>query len=84
MRQGNCKAGYAVTATDKVNEAKPLAVGTSAQKAEITRNLKIWTDAKYACVYGTHSWYHLERARVAYTQGKQIQRDVNLPKSSIH
>jgi len=34
--QGNCKAGYAVTATDQVIEAKPLPVGTSAQKAEIT------------------------------------------------
>ena len=32
---------------------------------------------------GTHSWYHLERARVAYTQGKQIQHDGNLPKSSM-
>ena len=51
VRQGNCKAGYAVTATDKVIEAKPLPVGTSAQKAEITaltRTLNIWTDAKYA------------------------------------
>ena len=30
---------------------------------------------------GTHSWYHLERARIAFTQGEQIQHDVNLPKS---
>ncbi len=43
-------AGYAVTATDKVIEAKPLPVGTFPQKAEIiasTRALNIWTDAKY-------------------------------------
>ena len=32
---------------------------------------------------GTHSWHHLERARVAYAQGQQIQHDVNLPKSSV-
>lgn len=36
VRQGNRKAGYAVTATDKVIEAKPLPVGTFPQKAEIT------------------------------------------------
>ena len=35
VRQGNCKAGYAVTATDKVIEAQPLPVGTFPQKAEI-------------------------------------------------
>jgi len=39
VRQGNCKAGYAVTATDKVIEAEP--VGTFSQKAEITA----WTRA---------------------------------------
>ena len=36
VRQGNRKAGYAVTATDKVIEAKPLPAGTFPQKAEIT------------------------------------------------
>ena len=36
VRQGNRKAGYAVTATDKVIEAQPLPVGTFSQKAEIT------------------------------------------------
>ena len=35
VRQGNCKAGYAVTATDKVIEAQPLPVGTFSQKDEI-------------------------------------------------
>ena len=35
VRQGNRKAGYAVTATDKVIEAQPLPVGTFPQKAEI-------------------------------------------------
>ena len=36
VRQGNRKAGYAVTATDKVIEAQPLPVGTFSQKTEIT------------------------------------------------
>ena len=36
VRQGNRKAGYAVTATDKVIEAQPLPVGTFSRKAEIT------------------------------------------------
>ena len=36
VRQGNRKAGYAGTATDKVIEAQPLPVGTFSQKAEIT------------------------------------------------
>jgi len=36
VRQGNCKAGHAVTAADKVTDTKPLPVGTSAQEAEIT------------------------------------------------
>ena len=43
-RQGNCKAGYGVTATDQVIEAKPLPVGTSTQNAEIsalTRTLQM-------------------------------------------
>ena len=35
VRQGNHKAGYAVTATDKVIEAQPLPVGTFSQKAGI-------------------------------------------------
>ena len=44
VRQGNCKGGYGVTATDQVIEAKPLPVGTSTQKAEIialTRTLQM-------------------------------------------
>jgi len=44
VRQGNRKAGYAVTATDKVIEVQPLPVGTLPQKAEIaalTRVLNI-------------------------------------------
>lgn len=48
VRQGYRKAGYAVTATDKVTEGKPLPVRTSTQKAEmtaLTRTLNIWTDA---------------------------------------
>ena len=56
VRQGNRNAGYAVTATDKVIEAQPLPVGTSALKAEITaltralelargKRINVWTDA---------------------------------------
>ena len=40
VRQGNCKAGYAVTATDKVIEAQPLPVGTFSQKTEITASTR--------------------------------------------
>uniref|UniRef100_A0A8V0Y960 Uncharacterized protein n=1 Tax=Gallus gallus TaxID=9031 RepID=A0A8V0Y960_CHICK len=35
VRQGNHKAGYAVTATGMVIEAQPLPVGTLRQKAEL-------------------------------------------------
>ena len=41
VRQGNRKAGYAVTATDKVIEAQPLPVGTFPQKAEINALTKV-------------------------------------------
>jgi len=57
VRQGNCKAGYGVTATDQVIEAKPLPVGICTQKAVITaltRTSNIWTDAR--CALG---WYPL-------------------------
>ena len=36
VRQGNRKAGYAVTATDKVTETQPLPEGTVSRKPEIT------------------------------------------------
>ena len=51
VRQRNHKASYAVATTDKVTKRKPLPVGTSAQKAEITaltKVLNIWTDSKFA------------------------------------
>ena len=74
VRQGNCKAGHAVTATDKVNEAKPLPVGTSAQKAErtaLTRTLNIWTDAKYAFgVVPTHGTICKERGLLTHKENK--------------
>ena len=74
VRQGNCKAGYAVMATDKVIEAKPLPVGTSAQKAEITaltRTLNIWTDAKYAFgVVPTHGTIWKERGFLTHMENK--------------
>ena len=40
VRQGNRKAGYAVTATDKVIKAQPLPVGTFSGKAEITASTR--------------------------------------------
>ena len=40
VRQENRKAGYAVTATDKVIEAQPLPVGTFSQKTEITASTR--------------------------------------------
>lgn len=74
VKNGKRLAGYAVTTTDAVIEAKPLPVGTSAQKAEIialTRALvlaegkpiNIWTDSRYAFgVVHAHGGY-LERKR---------------------
>lgn len=83
VRQGNRKAGYAVTATDKVIKAQPLPVGTFAQKAEITaltRASNIWTDANY--VFGVvHAHSTIWKEQGLLTQGKQIQHDINLPKS---
>nr|XP_010304187.1 PREDICTED: uncharacterized protein LOC104638152 [Balearica regulorum gibbericeps] len=59
VKQGECQAGYAVTTTQRVIEAKSLPVGTSAQKAKIIvltqalelargKKIDIWTDSKYA------------------------------------
>ncbi|XP_035169454.1 uncharacterized protein LOC118158885 [Oxyura jamaicensis] len=59
VKQGQHKAGYAITTTQQVIESKPLPPGTSAQKAEIIaltralelaagRKINIWTDSKYA------------------------------------
>ncbi|XP_035169446.1 uncharacterized protein LOC118158872 [Oxyura jamaicensis] len=59
VKQGQRKAGYAITTTQQVIESKPLPPGTSAQKAEIIaltralelaagRKINIWTDSKYA------------------------------------
>jgi len=74
MRQGNHKAGYAVTATDQVIEAKPLPVGTSVQKTEITaltRILNIWTDCKYAFgVVPTHGTIWKERGLLTHKENK--------------
>uniref|UniRef100_A0A8V0YRF5 RNase H type-1 domain-containing protein n=1 Tax=Gallus gallus TaxID=9031 RepID=A0A8V0YRF5_CHICK len=74
--QGNCKAGYAVTATDQVIEAKPLPVGTSAQKAEITaltRTLNIWTDAKYAFgAVPTHDTIWKEQGLLIHKENKSM------------
>lgn len=62
LRQGNCKVGYAVTATDKVMNAKPLPVGRTSQKAErfsLTRALDVWTDSESTFWGDRSSQYHL-------------------------
>lgn len=84
VKQGQRKAGYAVTTTQQVIESKPLPPGTSAQKAEIialTRALElaagkkvnIWTDSKYAFgVVHAHGAIWKERGLLT-AQGKQIK-----------
>lgn len=84
MRQGQRKAGYAITTTQQIIEAGPLPAGTSAQKAEIialTRALElargkkvnIWTDSKYAFgVVHAHGAIWKERGLLT-TQKKQIK-----------
>lgn len=58
-KQGNHKAGYAITTTHRETESKPLPAGTSAEKAEIVdltralelpkgKRIDIWTDFKHA------------------------------------
>ena len=78
------KAGYVVTTTDKVIEAKPLPAGTSAQKAETTaltralelakgKKMNIWTDPKYAFgVVHAHGVIWKEQGLLT-TRGKQIK-----------
>lgn len=84
IRQGHRKAGYAVTTTKEVIEARPLPAGTSAQKAEIialTRGLELargkrinlWTDSKYAFgVVHAHGAIWKERGLLT-TQGKKVK-----------
>jgi len=74
VRQGNHKAGYTVTATDKVIKAQPFPVGTFAQKPEITaltRALNICTDAKYVFgVVHAHSTIWKERGLLTHKENK--------------
>ncbi|XP_061336002.1 uncharacterized protein LOC133283327 [Pezoporus flaviventris] len=84
MKNGERKAGYAVTTTTQVIEAKPLPANTSAQKAEIIaltralelakeKRINIWTDSKYAFgVVHAHGAIWKERGFLN-TQGKQIK-----------
>ncbi|PKU34844.1 retrovirus-related pol polyprotein from transposon hypothetical protein [Limosa lapponica baueri] len=84
VKQGQRKAGYAVTTTKKVIEAKSLPPETSAQKAEIitlTRALELakgkrinmWTDSKYAFgVIHAHGAIWKERGLLS-AQGKHIK-----------
>lgn len=84
VKQGQRRAGYAITTTQRVIEANPLPAGTSAQKAEIialTRALElakgkkvnIWTDSKYAFgVVHAHGAIWKERGLLT-TQKKQIK-----------
>ncbi|NXW52150.1 POL3 protein, partial [Nyctiprogne leucopyga] len=84
VKQGQRKAGYAITTTERVIEAKPLPAGTSAQKAEIIaltralnlakgKRINIWTDSKYAFgVVHAHGAIWKERGLLT-AQGKQIK-----------
>ncbi|XP_071886675.1 retrovirus-related Pol polyprotein from transposon opus isoform X2 [Anas platyrhynchos] len=84
VKQGQHKAGYAVTTAQQVIESKPLPPGTSAQKAEIIaltralelaagRKINIWTDSKYAFgVVHAHGAIWKERGLLT-AQGKQIK-----------
>ncbi|KAK4811185.1 hypothetical protein QYF61_019816 [Mycteria americana] len=77
-------AGYAVTTTDQVVEAKSLPKGTSAQRAEIVAlvralelakglRVNIWTDSKYAFgVVHAHGAIWKERGLLT-AQGKGIK-----------
>ncbi|XP_030347100.1 uncharacterized protein LOC115610142 [Strigops habroptila] len=84
MKNGKRKAGYAVTTTSQVIEAKPLPSNTSVQKAEtiaLTRALElakdkginIWADSK--CAFGVvyaHDAIWKEQGLLT-TQGKQVK-----------
>ncbi|XP_063312803.1 uncharacterized protein LOC134612359, partial [Pelobates fuscus] len=84
VKEGIRYAGYAVTTIDKVIEARPLAKGTSAQKAELialTRALQlaeglrvnIYTDSKYAFLT-THAHGALYKERgLLNSEGKEIK-----------
>ncbi|XP_074911884.1 uncharacterized protein LOC142043934 isoform X2 [Buteo buteo] len=84
IKQGQRKAGYAITTTQQVIESEPLPSGTSAQKAEIIaltralelakgKRINIWTDSKYAFgVVHAHGAIWKERGLLT-AQGKQIK-----------
>ncbi|KAK4817868.1 hypothetical protein QYF61_001681 [Mycteria americana] len=84
VKNGVRMAGYAVTTTDQVLEAKSLPKGTSAQRAEIVAlvrapelakglHVNIWTDSKYAFgVVHAHGAIWKERGLLT-AQGKGIK-----------
>lgn len=84
VKQGQRKAGYAVTTTQQVIASKPLPPETSIQKAEAIaltralelaagRKMNIWTDSKYAFgVVHAHGAIWKERGLLT-AQGKQIK-----------
>ncbi|KAK4811221.1 hypothetical protein QYF61_022118 [Mycteria americana] len=84
VKNGVRMAGYAVTTTDQVVEAKSLPKGTSAQRAEIVAlvralelakglRVNIWTDSKYAFgVVHAHGAIWKERGLLT-AQGKGIK-----------
>ena len=84
IKQGQRRAGYAITTTQQVIESKSLPSGTSAQKAEIIaltralelakgKKINIWTDSKYAFgVVHAHGAIWKERGLLT-AQGKQIK-----------
>ncbi|XP_059687384.1 LOW QUALITY PROTEIN: uncharacterized protein LOC132319767 [Gavia stellata] len=84
VKDGARMAGYAVTTTNQVVEAKSLPKGTSAQRAEIIAlvralelaeglRVNIWTDSKYAFgVVHAHGAIWKERGLLT-AQGKHIK-----------
>ncbi|KAK4811076.1 hypothetical protein QYF61_016362 [Mycteria americana] len=84
VKNGVRMAGYAVTTTDQVVEAKSLPKGTSAQRAEIVTlaralelakglRVNIWTDSKYAFgIVHAHRAIWKERGLLT-AQGKGIK-----------
>ncbi|XP_069634667.1 uncharacterized protein [Haliaeetus albicilla] len=84
IKQGQRKAGYAITTTQQVIESKSLPSGTSAQKVEIIaltralelakgKKINVWTDSKYAFgVVHAHGAIWKERGLLT-AQGKQIK-----------
>ncbi|KAM9510304.1 uncharacterized protein ACIB01_019789 [Guaruba guarouba] len=89
VKDGKRRAGYAITTTSKVIEAKLLPSNTSAQKAEMialtralelakAKRINIWTDSK--CAFGVvHAHGAIWKKRgLLNTQGRQIKHGTEI------